>query len=163
MNSSAQPDQECELHCNLKILRDVSLFADMAPEMLQVMAYLCERRSFPAGQYILAQGDLAEGPVIIVEGSAHIELDGQLVAVIKSGLCVGGMAMLGDFRWLYSLTALEETECLLLPRRKFLPQLIAQPNALAAYGREMVEAIVGWDKRQLEVADEVRWNGLGML
>ncbi len=131
MSLSDQHEGQCELHCAMHILRDVPLFAGLAPEFFRVMAYLCERQIFAAGQDILVMGDAAEMAVVLVRGDARIERGGRHVAMRGKGSCVGGMALLAEFRWLYALRAETEVECLLLPRHKFLPQFMARPDALA--------------------------------
>lgn len=163
MSLSDQPEAQCELHCAMHILRDVPLFAGLAPEFYRVMAYLCERQVFAAGQEILALGDAAEAAVVLVRGDARIEYGERQVAIRGKGSCVGGMALLADFRWLYSLRAETEVECLLLPRRKFLPQFMARPDALAVLAGKIVAAAVDWERRQLEFGGEACAFGLGML
>ena len=75
----------------------------------------------------------------------------------------GGLALLGQFRWLYSLRAETEVECLLLPKHKFLPQFLAQPDALVVVARELIGAVVAWEQRQLEQSGGKLCYGLTML
>jgi CRP-like cAMP-binding protein len=163
MNLSDQPDGLCELECNQRLLREQPIFAELTPELLRVVAYFCERETFAPGQTILAEGEPAEAAVIVVRGEVRIERDGRGLAVVPAGKCVGGMALLGRFRWIYDLRAETEVECLLLPRRKLLPQLLAQPVALASVARELVAGVVMWDLQRLERAGETRAAGPGMI
>ena len=163
MNLSDQPDGQCELECNQRLLREQPIFAELAPELLRVVAYFCEREVFAPGQPILAEGDQADSAVIVVRGEARIERGGRRMGVVPAGKCVGGMALLGRFRWVYDLRAETEVECLLLPRRKLLPQLLAQPVALASVARELVQGVVMWDRQRLERAGEAQAEGPGMI
>lgn len=163
MSLSDQHEERCELHCSLQLLREVPIFTGLAPEFFRVMAYLCERQVFGPEQVMLTMGESAEAAVILVRGNARIERGERHIATVSKGLCVGGLALLGQFQWTYSLRAITEVECLLLPRRKILPQFMAQPKALALVARELIGAVVDWDQRQLDRPGEVRSYGLGML
>ena len=163
MSLSELNEEQCELHSSLQLLRDVPVFNGLAPEFFRVMAYLCERHLFAAEQVILTRGETAEAAVVLVRGSARIELGERQVATLDKGSFVGGLALLGQFRWLYSLRAATEVECLVLPRRTFLPQFMARPDALAVLAGKLVGSVVGWEQRQLERPGEERSYGLGML
>jgi CRP-like cAMP-binding protein len=127
------------------------------------LAYLCERQIFPENQFMQREGEIADMAVILVRGAAHILHGGRQIATVEKGSCVGGLALLGQFRWLYSLRAETEVECLLLPRHKFLPQFMAQPDALMAVARGLIGTVVAWEQRQLERPGEMRSYGLSML
>lgn len=73
------------------------------------------------------------------------------------------MALLGKFRWLYSLRAETELECLLLYQRKFLPQFIARPDALAVLAGNVAEAVVARERRQLEYPRDELSYGSSMI
>ena len=163
MNLSDQPDGQCELEHNQRLLREQPIFAELAPELLRVVAYFCEREVFSPGQPILAEGEPADSAVIVVRGEARIERGGRRMAAVPAGRCVGGMALLGRYRWVYDLRAETEVECLFLPRRKLLPQLLAQPVALASVARELVAGVVLWDRQRLERVGEAQAEGPGVI
>ncbi len=163
MDLSDQHEGQCELLTNMNLLREVQFFKGLAPEFLRVMAYLCERQLFAPDQIILPAGEPAEVAVVLIRGSALIERGERCVATVGAGQCLGGMALLGRFRLLYSLRAETETECLVLPRRKFMPQFMAHPEALALVTQELISTVVAWDRQQLDRPDTVRTEGLGML
>lgn len=163
MNLSDQPEGQCELEYNLRLLRELPVFAGLAQELLRVMAYLCEREVFAQGQSILTVNEPAEGPVLLIRGTAGIEHGSRRVATVSEGMCVGGLALLGRFRWLYTLRAETEVECLLLPRRKLLPQFFAQPEALLNVAQGLIGGVVQWDQQRLERGGEVLGQGPGVL
>jgi len=154
---------ECELDCNLRVLRELPFCAELPAELLRVMAYLCERETFAPGQVVLETGQPAEGAVVVLRGTADIEREGRRVGVVTEGMCVGGLALLGRFRWMYTLRAAGEIECLLLHRRKLLPQLEARPEALVSVVAELVESVVFWDLQRLERGADMDMHGLGVL
>ena len=164
MVSSEQPENhQCELECNLRILRELPFLAELPDELLRVMAYLCERETFAPGQTILEAGHPAEASVVVIRGEAAIEREGRRVGTVSEGMCAGGLALLRRFRWLYTLRAEADTECLLLYRRKLLPQLEARPEALAAVAGELVESVVFWDLQRLERGVDMDVHGPGIL
>lgn len=163
MSLLEQNEGRCDLHCCMQILRDVPLFAGLSSEFFRVMAYLCERQAYGAGQVILAAGETAETAVIVVRGDARIEREGRRIATLAKGSCVGGMALLGKFRWLYSLRAETEAECLLLSRRKFLPQFVARPDALAVLAGNVAGAVVAREQHRLEYPGDELSYGSGMI
>lgn len=164
MNSLANHEEICELQRSINLLKNISVFSGLTPDFCRVLAYLCERQIFAPHQMILNQGESADGAVIVVKGTAHMELlERGNVAVVEKGACVGALALLGKFRWLYSLRAETELECLLLPRHKFLPQFMAQPDALLSVTQGLIGEVVFWEKGQLELAGGSRSYGLAML
>jgi len=163
MNLSDQLEGQCELECNLRLLRELPIFGELAPELVRVMAYLCEREVFAQGQSILSVNEPAEGAVILVRGTACFERGTRRISTVSEGKCVGGLALLGRFRWLYTLRAETDVECLLLPRRKLLPQLFAHPEALVIVARELIGGVVQWDQQCLERGCETDTHGPGAL
>lgn len=144
-------------------MKDLPVFSSLAPELLRVMAYLGERQVYAPGQIILAAGEPAETTVIMVDGTARIEAGDKDIATVTNGMCVGAMALLGRFRWLSSLRAESESICLLLPRRKFLPQLMAQPDALALVVQELIGLIIGWEQGRIQRDGDRESSGLDMI
>ena len=163
MNFTDPHDEQCELHGNLQVLKNIKIFSEIAPDFLQVMAFLCERQIFAPEQTILTVGEPAETALILIRGTARIK-DGDFeIATVGQGECVGGLALLGRFQWLYSVQAVTEVECLALPQRTFLPQFMAQPATLTTVARELISAIVEWDRRRLTHPEKKSPEGLSML
>lgn len=163
VSSELSESRECELDCNLRVLRELPFFAEFPPELLRVMAYLSEREVFAPGQAVLEEGQPAEAAVSVIEGGLVIEREGQTLGRLTQGMCAGGLALLGGYRWLYTLRAEAETECLVMHRRKLLPQLLAKPEALAGMARELIASVVFWDLQRLERGIGQDVHGPGVL
>ena len=163
MNLLGNNGEKCELQSCMQLIRNVPCFSDLDPDFCRVLAYLCERQIFTQDQLIQREGEMADAAVIVVRGVAHILRGERHIATVQNGLCVGGLALLGQFHWLYSLRAETEVECLLLPKHKFLPQFLAQPDALVVLARELIGAVVAWEQRQLEQSGDEFCHGLSML
>lgn len=164
MISSQRPENhECELDCNLRVLRELPFFAGIPPELQRVMAYLCEREVFSEGQTVLAEGQPADAAVAVISGGLVIEREGLTLGSVTRGMCAGGLALLGVFHSLYTLRAETQAECLIMHRRTLLPQLVARPEALAGVVREMVGSVVFWDLQRLERGVDPDVHGPGVL
>lgn len=150
MSLSEGHEEQCELHSNLLILRNVPFFQGLSPDFLRVLAYLCEKQVFAARDVILQEGEPAETAVVAVRGWATIEHGDTVVERLEEGGCVGGFSLLGQYRWLYTLRAATEVECLLMPRFKFLPQIQARPDALITLVRGLIAAAMDREHRLLQ-------------
>jgi CRP-like cAMP-binding protein len=163
MDLSNQHEASCELQRNQQLLMDTALFKGLNPALVKVLAYLGERKLFPHNHLILTAGEPAEQTVIIVAGEAQLEIGARIIATQSVGATIGGMAMVGDFHWLYSLRARQDVEVLLIPRHKVLPQLMAQPEGLAALIRVLVKAVVEKDRQVLITTNGSNPLGLSMI
>ena len=147
----------------MQLLRNVSFFEELTPDFLRVLAYLCLRRVYAAGDIIVKEGEPAEAAVVIVRGDAVTERGMAVIERVEKGRCVGGLSLLGRYRWLYTLRAASEVECLLLPRSSFLPQLQAQPEALVAIARGLIAAVIEREQQQLQGSNPGNPAGIGMV
>ena len=164
MDLSEKPEShECELSRNLRVLRELPVFAGLPQELLRVMAYLCEREVFAPGQAVLEEGQPAETAVAVVAGTLVIERGGRRLGTVSQGTMAGGLALVGGFKSLYTLRAEDGAEGLLLHRRKLLPQFLAQPEALASVIRELVDSVAAWDAQRLERGADADTAGPGVL
>ena len=163
MNLLASREPRCELHCSMQFLRNVSFFEELTPDFLRVLAYLCLRRVYAEGDIIVKEGEPAEAAVVIVRGDAVVERGKAVIERVAEGRCVGGLSLLGRYRWLYTLRAVSEVECLVLPRSSFLPQLQAQPEALSAVARGLIATVIDREQQQLQGASSGNSAGIGMV
>lgn len=164
MSSLEQPEAgQCQLDCNLRILRDLPVFAGLPADLLRVLAYLSETEVFGAGQTILRRNDPADCAMVVVEGQVRVEYAGGTVGMLQKGACIGGLALLGAYRWPYGLVAESEVECLRLDRRKLLPQLEAKSGALALVAGQLVSRVITWDRQRLDRGVGTDLPGPGIL
>lgn len=88
------------LNEEVKILRNIPLFARIEPSKLKLLAFTSERITFAAGETLFHQGDPADCAYIVIEGEAEVLVDtpqGPLcVAVIGPNDVVGEIAILID-------------------------------------------------------------------
>lgn len=88
------------LNEEVKILRNIPLFARIDPSKLKLLAFTSERITFAAGETLFRQGDQADCAYIVIEGEAEVLVDtpqGPLcVATIGHNDIVGEIAILID-------------------------------------------------------------------
>jgi CRP-like cAMP-binding protein len=78
-------------------LRRSSIFDQLSPAEVEVLANLCRPCQFAAGEVIFTQGDLGDSLYVIAAGQVEIsrqEREGAPLAVLPPGACFGEMALI---------------------------------------------------------------------
>ena len=163
MNWSKEAEQQCELASNEQLLRAQPLLAEFSRDILRLLAFLGERRSYQAGEEVLGEGEPADTALLLVRGGLTVGRGGKELAVLMPGAMVGAMALLGRYTWAYTLHASNASECLFLPRRKVRPQLLAHPEALAALAERLLEQVVSFDQQRLAKDADDTMAGIVLL
>jgi CRP-like cAMP-binding protein len=148
-----QMSEASEFDENLKILREVGFFSTLSLEALKVFAYLCKRETFKPGEYLFRQDDTDDKAFYIVSGKTRLvrqEQDGEMeLRGYSAGEFIGGLALIGDMRRLFSLKASEDTTCIVLTRKKFSKVIEQFPDLVPRIQKAMVESIRAWEERLL--------------
>ncbi|MCU0559297.1 MAG: cyclic nucleotide-binding domain-containing protein [Desulfobacterales bacterium] len=147
------PEVPCEFKENLDLLRQTYLFSGFPLESLKVFAYLGTREKLHDGDYLFRQGEDDDQAYCIVSGKARLELGDngpvRLIREVGPGDFIGGLALLGDARRLYSLRAIGEMVCIVLKREKFSKAVQQFPDQMPRIFRAVVEAVIDWEGRFL--------------
>ena len=166
MNSSAAENSSgaaCEFTQNLEILRRIDFFAGLPIETLKLFAYLCERETFGAGDFLFVQDEDDGQALYIITGQAllvHMGEAGELQArTLGPGEFLGGLSLLGNMPRLFSLKATEEVACLVLTREKFAKAIAQFPDLIPRLYKSVVEGIRSWEKHCLF---ELKEKGLSL-
>jgi len=152
MNSSVEDrPPSSEYAQNLEILREISFFSGLPLEPLKILAYLCERERFKAGEYLFHQ-DEAEGKAFyIITGRAELlraEQDrDQAFSDYLAGSFIGGLSLLADTRRLFSLRAVADTACMTLTRERFAKTLEQFPEIVPKLLVAVVKSVSNWESR----------------
>jgi CRP-like cAMP-binding protein len=128
-------------------LRRVPFFEDLTPEDLERIARIGERRTFEAGDTIIAKDTEGQALFVLLSGAAEVEAGGKIHRLVP-GDFVGEMALLGRRRRSATVTASDPTECLVLEATYFKPFLVKNPSVAVA----ILEGVV---ERLREVQDRV--------
>jgi CRP-like cAMP-binding protein len=136
-----------ELPPEVEALRRVPFFEELTPEDLGRIARIGARRSYSAGQAIVAKDDVGGGLFVILSGSATVEAGGK-AHHLGAGDFFGEMALLAGKPRSATVTAAETVEVMTLEATYFRPFLIKNPSVavtllegLAARLREVQERI----------------------
>ncbi len=156
MNSSMERSDacdgrgSCEFQQNIDILRQVPLFSALSLEPVKVLAYLASRETYKPGEILFHQGESDGQAFYLIEGNARLvrETDGALRELTEygPGAFLGGLALLGDMRRLFSLRAETPVTALVLSREKFAKTLEQFPDIQPKLLEAVVESIREWEK-----------------
>jgi CRP-like cAMP-binding protein len=121
-------------------LRSIPFFEDLTPEDLDRVAKIGDRRSFDAGQSIIAKDTEGQALFVLLSGRATVDAGGK-THDLGPGDFVGEMALLGRRPRSANVTATEETECLVFEAMYFKPFLIKNPSVAVAILEGVVERL----------------------
>ena len=155
MNSSEKNrnSPSSELEENLEILRGIYFFSGLPLETLKIFAYLCTRVKFKQGEYIFRQNEDDGRAFYIISGKAILERtdnsNAKEIRDCNTGEFLGGLALLGETRRLFSLKAVQDTICLVLNREKFSKAIEQFPDTMPRIFKAVAKNIDAWEERFL--------------
>lgn len=157
MNSSMERKQQpevSEFQQNLELLRQMDFFSALPLEALKVFAYLFTREKFKPGDHLLQQDDNDGKAFYIISGSAEViredERGETILGKFAPGDFLGGLALLGDMRRLFSVRAQTDLRCLVMTREKFTKAIEQFPELVPRVLEAMVREIRFWEERLLQ-------------
>jgi len=161
MNLSAEKNetyQSSEFKENLEILRQIYFFSGLPLERLKVLAYICTRETFKHGDYLFRQDDDDGQAFFIISGKARLvhndEGGERMIRDYDTGEFLGGMALLGTMRRLFSLKALTDVTCLIMTREKCGATIQQFPDLMPRIIKAVVERISAWEGQFLVSREE---------
>lgn len=95
-------------------LARVPLFAGISEESMARLAEVVGEQDFPAGAFIVRQGQIGTGLYIIVSGMARVVRGSDELAVLKDGDFFGELAVVDQQPRMASVQAETDTSCLAL-------------------------------------------------
>ena len=148
----------CEFQENLNALRETYFFSALPLELLKVLTYLCTRETYKPGDYLFSQADDDGQAFYMISGKARLtysdESGERIVREYDPEVFIGGLALMGPMRRLFSLQALTDTTCLVLAREKFLKAIEQFPDQMPKIFKALVERICNWEERFLVEINE---------
>ncbi len=121
-------------------LRRIPFFEELTPEDLERVAKVGERKSFEAGETIIAKDTQGQTMYVIMSGRATVDAGGT-THELEPGDFVGEMALLGRRPRSATVTAAEPVECLVFEAMYFKPFLIKNPSVAVAILEKVVERL----------------------
>jgi CRP-like cAMP-binding protein len=135
----------------LNILRQIYFFSRLPLDTLKVLAYLCQRERFKAGDTLFQQNDDDGQALYIVSGDARLLYnDGSQDIEIRNcteGDFIGGLSLVGKMERLFSLEATTDTVCLILYREKFAKAMDQFPDQTPMIFQALVDRVRTWERQ----------------
>jgi CRP/FNR family transcriptional regulator, cyclic AMP receptor protein len=103
----------------VKALRSIPLLRDLDRSDLAQVAKMSYSVTREPGDVLLRQGDVGTELLLIVEGRARVERDGQVVGEVGPNAVIGEMALLDSHRRSASVVAETSCELLVVPYDQF--------------------------------------------
>jgi CRP-like cAMP-binding protein len=124
-----------------KLLRGVSLFAGLGPRALGSIADRVEVIEFPAGRFIVRQGQIGTGFYLIVSGQARVLRGNETLNTLGPGDFFGELSVLDQAPRMAHVLADEPTTCLALASWEFTKILEENPKVTLQILREVVHRL----------------------
>jgi CRP-like cAMP-binding protein len=131
----------------VEALRRVPFSAGLTPEDLERIARIGERRTYRAGEAIVAKDTAGGGLNVLLSGSAEVEVGGRTHA-LGPGDFFGEMSLLSGRPRSATVTAVEPVEAMTVEATYFRPFLIKTPSLA-------VTILEGVAERLREVQDRI--------
>jgi CRP-like cAMP-binding protein len=101
------------------LLRTVPLFAGMTDTAIESVRGLAREVEFVGGEQLVRQGDPGETFLVIVEGRARVDQDGDTLRELGPGDYLGEIALIDGGPRTASVTAMEPIRALMVERTEF--------------------------------------------
>ena len=112
----------------LELLRTVPLFAGLSNRELRRIGELADEVDLPSGRVLMRQGESGSEMLIVIDGSARIERDGQVIAESGAGEVLGEIALLDGGPRTATVTLTRDSRLLVLGRREFQAAMDELPD-----------------------------------
>ncbi len=133
------------LNEEVELLRNIPLFANIAPSKLKLLAFTSERISYDADQVLFSQGEIGDAAFIIIDGEADITIDtpqGPItVATVGRNDIIGEIAILCDVPRTASVRAKDKLETLVISKDLFFRLIMEFPQIAVEIMRELAQRL----------------------
>ena len=131
-------------HDRQQLLANVALFSACSDKELDRLARHAEIVDFQAGDVLMKEGETGHEFYAIIDGEVGVTTGGETVAKLGAGAYVGEMALLDPGPRTATVTALRDTQTVLLSSREFYAAIDDVPGLarklLAGMARRLREA-----------------------
>ena len=129
----------------VKLLRNIPLFANIEPSKLKLLAFTSERLVFKTGEVLFEQGDPGDAAYIVVEGEAEILVKTptgpMVVATLEHNAIVGEIAILCDVPRTATVRAASELVALKISKDVFFRLVMDFPQMAVEIMRELAHRL----------------------
>jgi len=135
-----------QLNDEVKVLRQVPMFAGMATAKLKLLAYTSDRLSYRSGETLFRQGEDGDAAFVILFGTADVLVEtdkGEVkVAELAENSVVGEIAILCDIARTATVRAATPVEALRISKENFLKMLLDFPEMTIEVVRVLASRLV---------------------
>lgn len=144
----------------VQTLRQIPLFAGVAPAKLKLLAFASDRVSYRTGETLFRQGDPGDAAYVILEGRADILAEaeaGQIkIAVLEDNAIVGEIAILCDVSRTATVRAAAPLEALRIRKDDFLKLLADYPDMMFEILRSLAQRLARTTSELTEVRAQIK-------
>jgi len=137
-------------------IRTLPMFAGCNKDELDEIDRLTDEIRVPEGRTVIRQGDLGQEFALIVEGTADIVKDGEVVATIGPGAYFGEVALLDSITRTASVVAASDLVLEVLDRRGFNTLLDDLPRLSRSMLRGMAHRLADLENDNEELRAQLR-------
>ena len=112
----------------LEHLARIPLFSGCSKKELQHLRALCDEVDVPAGKVLTKQGSVGYECFVIVDGTAAVAIDDQVVTTLSAGMYFGELALLDKQPRSATVTAVTPMTVLVMGPREFAGALETVPG-----------------------------------
>ncbi len=120
------------LNDEVKVLKQVPMFAGMAASKLKLLAFASERLAFRSGEILFRQGENGDAAYVILQGTAIVLVETPnseiKVAELSENSIVGEIAILCDVARTATVRAVTPIEVLRISKENFMKLLVDFPD-----------------------------------
>jgi len=147
----------------VQTLRQVPLFAGVAPAKLKLLAFASDRVSYRPGEILFHQGDAGDAAYVILEGKADILAEangGQIkIAELSDNAIVGEIAILCDVSRTATVRAAGPLEALRIRKDDFLKLLADYPDMMFEILRSLAQRLTRTTSELTEARAQIKSVG----
>jgi CRP-like cAMP-binding protein len=144
----------------VQTLRQVPLFAGVAPAKLKLLAFASDRVSYRPGETLFHQGDPGDAAYVILEGRADILAEasgGQIkIAELADNAIVGEIAILCDVSRTATVKASGPLEALRIRKDVFLNLLADYPDMMFEILRSLAQRLTRTTSELTEARAQIK-------
>jgi CRP-like cAMP-binding protein len=143
------------IETEVQSLRQISMFRDIDPAKLKLLAFTSDRLSYEKGDVLFKQNEISDSTYVIVEGKVEVWLEGGRdrikVAELGSGAMVGDMGVLCDQPRSATIEAASHVVALKIGREVFFELLRQFPQMSLAIMRDLARNLAATNAKLLAV------------
>jgi CRP-like cAMP-binding protein len=144
----------------VQTLRQIPLFAGVAPAKLKLLAFASDRVSYRPGEILFHQGEPGDAAYVILEGRADIltDADGGLIKIaeLADNAIVGEIAILCDVSRTATVKAAAPLEALRIRKDDFLKLLSDYPDMMFEILRSLAQRLTRTTSELTEARAQIK-------